>query len=167
MGTTSYRRSGISTHLALYVLFGGLHEASHILAAYLTTPWSMSWIDLSRVILGRYTLIRGENVHESVLHIGWLFSTILAICLFLLRRRTKDDAWSIWVYIASVVALESITTDLLGWTPMFAFPAGCYVAWCGNFGLVLLNPMWINVDGGRTALEILEKMVEVTMMRGE
>ena len=106
-------------------------------------------------------------MHESVLHIGWLFSTILAICLFLLRRRTKDDTWSIWVYIASVVALESITTDLLGWTPMFVFPAGCYVAWCGNFGLVLLNPMWINVDGGRTALEILEKMVEVTMMRGE
>ena len=38
---------------------------------------------------------------------------------------------------------------------------------CGNFGILLLNSSWINVDGGKTALDMLEKMVEVTMMRGE
>ena len=38
---------------------------------------------------------------------------------------------------------------------------------CGNFGILLLNPSWINIDGGKRALDMLEKMVEVTMMRGE
>ena len=85
-----------------------------------------------------------------------------------MKDNTSSSSWSVTAaYIASIVAVESITTDLFGWTPVFVFPAGCFVAWCGNFGLVLLNPMWINVDGGRTALEVLEKMVEVTMMRGE
>mmetsp|Transcript_4309 Transcript_4309/g.7220 ORF Transcript_4309/g.7220 Transcript_4309/m.7220 type:complete len:1456 (-) Transcript_4309:148-4515(-) len=37
---------------------------------------------------------------------------------------------------------------------------------CGNFGIILLNSQWINVDGGQRALSVLEKMVEVTMMRG-
>ena len=38
---------------------------------------------------------------------------------------------------------------------------------CGNFGILLINSSWINVDGGKAALDMLEKMVEVTMMRGE
>ncbi len=37
---------------------------------------------------------------------------------------------------------------------------------CGNFGILLLNPSWLAIDGGRTALDILEKMINVTMMRG-
>jgi hypothetical protein len=38
---------------------------------------------------------------------------------------------------------------------------------CGNFGIILINSSWINIDGGKKALDILEKMVEVTMMRGK
>jgi len=38
---------------------------------------------------------------------------------------------------------------------------------CGNFGIILINSSWINVDGGKRALDMLEKMIEVTMMRGE
>ena len=38
---------------------------------------------------------------------------------------------------------------------------------CGNFGILLINPSWVNIDGGKTALDMLEKMVEVTMMRGK
>lgn len=37
---------------------------------------------------------------------------------------------------------------------------------CGNFGILLINASWINIDGGKKALDMLEKMVEVTMMRG-
>ena len=37
---------------------------------------------------------------------------------------------------------------------------------CGNFGVILINTSWINIDGGKAALDMLEKMVEVTMMRG-
>ena len=38
---------------------------------------------------------------------------------------------------------------------------------CGNFGVLLINSSWINIDGGKKALDMLEKMVEVTMMRGK
>ena len=38
---------------------------------------------------------------------------------------------------------------------------------CGNFGILLINSSWINIDGGKKALDMLEKMVEVTMMRGK
>jgi hypothetical protein len=65
--------------------------------------------------------------------------------------------------------VEAIVTDLLHFTPQHHFTASnmdVLIVFCGNFGIVLLNPMWLNVDGGRTALEVLEKMVEVTMMRG-
>jgi hypothetical protein len=37
---------------------------------------------------------------------------------------------------------------------------------CGNFGILLLNQSWLTIDGGRTALDILEKMINITMMRG-
>ena len=38
---------------------------------------------------------------------------------------------------------------------------------CGNFGILLINSSWVNIDGGKAALDMLEKMVEVTMMRGK
>ena len=38
---------------------------------------------------------------------------------------------------------------------------------CGNFGIILLNSNWLNKDGGKKALDMLEKMIEVTMMRGK
>ena len=45
--------------------------------------------------------------------------------------------------------------------------ANTIIFFCGNFGVLLLNSTWINVDGGKRALDMLEKMIEVTMMRGE
>ena len=46
-------------------------------------------------------------------------------------------------------------------------PSTALFLFCGNFGILLINSSWINVDGGKAALDMLEKMVEVTMMRGE
>jgi hypothetical protein len=46
-------------------------------------------------------------------------------------------------------------------------PSATILFFCGNFGIILINSSWINVDGGKRALDMLEKMVEVTMMRGE
>lgn len=46
-------------------------------------------------------------------------------------------------------------------------PHGSVVMFCGNFGVLLINSSWVNVDGGKRALDILEKMIEVTMMRGK
>jgi hypothetical protein len=62
---------------------------------------------------------------------------------------------------ASLTALEAISTDLLGLYPV----GNAQILFCGNFGIVLLHKAWCS-DGGNSALDILEKMVQVTMMRG-
>lgn len=95
--------------------------------------------------------------------------------------------------VAYITALEAISTDLFGFIPEDAVSVArtptaaehfqdydddgehhrhyhrllllrCF---CGNFGILLLNPSWLAIDGGRTALDILEKMINVTMMRGK
>jgi hypothetical protein len=69
--------------------------------------------------------------------------------------------------------MEAIVTDLLGFIPIHphnhqdpSSSSHFIMCFCGNFGVLLLNPSWLSIDGGRTALDILEKMVNATMMRG-
>ena len=94
------------------------------------------------------------------------------------------------ILAAYVTALEAIATDLLGFAPELGrevredqrvsvanaltdlslprqVSRGSVVMFCGNFGILLINSSWINVDGGKRALDVLEKMIEVTMMRGK
>ena len=87
-----------------------------------------------------------------------------------------------FILAAYIAAVESITSDLMGFVPKMvnnflhlgssaaASPSSAssihLLLHCGNFGIILLNSQWINVDGGQRALSVLEKMVEVTMMRG-
>eukprot|EP00984_Skeletonema_dohrnii_P000867 scaffold260_cov145-Skeletonema_dohrnii-CCMP3373.AAC.2 len=89
-----------------------------------------------------------------------------------------------FILAAYITAVESIASDLMGFVPKMAknillLGGGSSSAatssptssiqlllHCGNFGIILLNSQWINVDGGQRALSVLEKMVEVTMMRG-
>ena len=78
---------------------------------------------------------------------------------------------SIAAVAAYITSLEGIVTDLFGFIPAAALgnsqiEEGRLILYCGNFGVILLNSSWINIDGGKKALDILEKMVEVTMMRG-
>ena len=44
--------------------------------------------------------------------------------------------------------------------------AGVTTFFCGNFGLIVINSAWTSKDNGRHALDLLERMVNVTMMRG-
>ena len=81
------------------------------------------------------------------------------------------------VMAAYITAMEAVSTDLFGFLPVH--PTYSYskqqqeglddalICFCGNFGIVLLNSTWINIDGGRAALDVLEKMVNVTMMSGQ
>ena len=76
-------------------------------------------------------------------------------------------------FAAYITAMEAIATDLLGFIPIHphnhqdpSSSSHFIICFCGNFGVLLLNPSWLSIDGGRTALDILEKMVNVTMMRG-
>lgn len=136
-----------------------------------------------------------ESIIRTVRHAGWVVSLTLAmVCHFLhslakwrkreTLRDTKDrsarfDDLNIFLnpailLAAYITAMEAITTDLFGFTPVYtrnyedstASSSRFIICFCGNFGVLLLNPMWMSVDGGRTALDVLEKMVNVTMMRG-
>jgi len=91
------------------------------------------------------------------------------------------------VAAAYITAIEATATDLLGWVPLAYRCVGQYlppasqassipldnidgkytcIFFCGNFGILLINSSWINIDGGKKALDMLEKMVNITMMRG-
>lgn len=66
--------------------------------------------------------------------------------------------------MAVLTALEAISTDLLG---LYAITAtNKCVFYCGNFGVLLLHEAWTKGDHGKTALDILERMISVTMSRG-
>ena len=59
---------------------------------------------------------------------------------------------------AYITALEGMTTDLFGFVPQQS-NRSYMTFFCGNFGILLLNSSWLSIDGGRTALDVLEKMV--------
>lgn len=177
--------------LSFYAAFGFLHEGCHIVASRLGSSHGIrrdgvSLSDLLRALLGRYSLIHmdDDECHEGecrlamlfVVHSAWIFSVLLALACHAMHRRVRGrECVASWLrspflpYAAYVTALEAIATDLLGLVPHNGFVANgakIIVCYCGNFGIILLNPSWLSIDGGRMALNVLEKMVEVTMMRG-
>ena len=111
-------------------------------------------------------------------HSGWIFSVmVVLILLHFSSKKANDDQSKLhrkddMKLAAIVTAVEAICTDLLNLgtvnginnnsmtTKLFFF--------CGNFGVILLSPTWTTTNGdhGKTALTLLEKMIEVTMMRG-
>ena len=125
---------------------------------------------LVRIVLGRHCVILNlddDNVHDASLlmvrHVGWIASLLLAL---MIPRHLKNARWA-----ASLTAFEAITTDLLQWKALlpgltFAPLDGtAALFYCGNFGIILLHHLWLT-DQGQSALDVLEKMVKVTMMRG-
>jgi hypothetical protein len=150
-----------------------------------------------------------EMAGSIITHSGWILSLLLAFgmhYLYYARLRSSASATTTtnnnnnnttkpasficlaaalaptFILAAYIAAVESITSDLMGFVPKMAknillLGGGSSAATsptssmqlllhCGNFGIILLNSQWINVDGGQRALSVLEKMVEVTMMRG-
>ena len=135
---------------------------------------------LLQAVFGRYSIIQlsSEEHHDVIRHAGWIFSILLAIGCHLLHNyrrttiNTSDDYKGSSILgsitmVAYLVAFEAIVTDLFKLTPMHTvIQNDSIICFCGNFGILLLNPSWLSIDGGRTALDVLEKMVNVTMMRG-
>jgi hypothetical protein len=116
---------------------------------------------------------------------GWIFSLCLAVFVHtkahtrnatLATQISSGDAW--FVVAAYLTALDAIATDLFG-IPKICILAGInpqdysfseeinslVILHCGNFGVILLHGAWFE-NGGRYAFDILEKMIQVTMMRG-
>jgi len=170
--------------LVVYIICGFLHEAAHISVASLYHSQfefgvSPKLVVLLQAIFGRYSILQQseEEHHDIIRHAGWIFSVLLAIVCHLLhnyKRTTKNDnndkGSSILgniAMVAYITAFEAIVTDLLQLIPMHTVTQNdSIICFCGNFGILLLNPSWLSIDGGRTALDVLEKMVNVTMMRG-
>lgn len=162
--------------LLWYIAFGALHEISHVLCAFMVGPSDgiLSYDGygpfLFRTLLGRQTIIPAisydDNATTLIRHAGWVFSTLVAfVVLFILRTNSNVKTAAI------LTALEAITTDLFGWnvlpglyTPFNVSPTSC-VLFCGNFGIIVLHHSWFD-QRGKAALDVLEKMVNITMMRG-
>lgn len=139
------------------------------------------------LLIGRQTILPlTEEVGSTsnlfwIQHMGWMFSVLLAISMQIFRLRKIDNnnkettgsaTFSSAIRLAAMItALEAISTDLLGLgsflplvTTASATPSTISML-CGNFGVILLHHLWLQ-DKGRNALDCLEQMVNVTMMRG-
>jgi hypothetical protein len=186
----------VRSTLKWYLLFGALHELSHVVVAlwlglladfqhFRDVPSGSKWL-VEILILRRWELpinaattcshtVEGEIA--LVRHFGWIFSLVLAGYMACACNKKSDTTASALenpaVWAALVTALEAISTDLLGLEryvlPLFPLSNNPEVVtfFCGNFGLILLNPAYSATETGRkTALDILEKMISVTMVRG-
>ena len=136
--------------LVSYLLFGVLHELSHLAVASALIPSFHPFASLhdilhfaARALLGRYCLIELNDDAPSstaliIRHVGWIFSLAMAVGLHYYyhchRARSNTSStpsenkllasswtfyWPIVILAAYVTALEAITTDLLGFVPIF------------------------------------------------
>ena len=179
-------------HLVLwYLLFGALHELSHLLVAVGTLGIDSVWINgkedvvavAYRIFVGRYCVIHENGIpngddssyHKAMIrHAGWIVSCLFAIFVTMAKGSSSSSSSKPMARWAAILtALEAISTDLLGgssWIPLLANTTTISgtIFYCGNFGIILLSPLWFQdkQDQGKAALECLETMVHVTMMRG-
>lgn len=207
---TAHCRSSLSsrhprTLLSYYIVFGALHELSHIACAsilhiiYGSTSFNEFLRDfvadgllavLFRTILARQCVLpplglgnddRVVAWAESMIrHSGWIFSVVLAVLvcsIAKLRMRQQKTADSIStvtqpiVIGAIITAVEALWTDLfcLSTVPLFGpttLQSAGATYLCGNFGVIAINTVWTSADNGQHTLDLLQRMITVTMMRG-
>jgi hypothetical protein len=184
--------------LSAYLVLGGVHEAAHWICALILGVLDTPSISITttgmqnpgtvlflffQAILGRQASIQefascsiDQETAAVIRHSGWIVSSCLASILHFFAFSSSLDAhklhkpstWSqILVLAAYATALEALVTDLFQFSPT---PASKGIFYCGNFGLILLNPMWFQTPDERgnchSALKILQDMIRVTMMRG-
>eukprot|EP00931_Biecheleriopsis_adriatica_P026260 TRINITY_DN15999_c0_g2_i2.p1 TRINITY_DN15999_c0_g2~~TRINITY_DN15999_c0_g2_i2.p1 ORF type:complete len:1401 (-),score=231.76 TRINITY_DN15999_c0_g2_i2:11-4213(-) len=154
--------SSACAFLLLYLCFGAAHEFAHVLAAcVLGCCPTLSRQNLCAALFARRVQIPcAQKAWQAcaVRHSGWIFS---ALCACWAMWKASDGKLQL---AAGVTAVEAVSSDLLGLSHpcMLQSPS---MGWffCGNFGLILINEAW---KKGSKAKDILEKMVQVTMMRG-
>ncbi len=148
------------------------------------------------MILGRQCSLPNLplELEGPVRHAGWISSCLLLVLLTIYFRRfnrfdytvkrdngndsDKNDRQLPFVggimsngilMAALVTAMEAITTDFIGWDPLLPLYVGTIrqTFYCGNFGVILLSRTWFdNKETTSDALDTLQQMIEVTMMRG-
>jgi len=198
-----YRSKTTIETIIWYLVFGVLHELSHVAIATILLGQSLNTFEslyqfVLRAMLGRCwemtidTDMPSTFAINTIRHFGWIFSVVVAMvtCHVHRSRNNKFNSKNNCnkncsplnnplVYAAALTAIESISTDLFGLEnyllPLFPTLGGTnnsintntVTFYCGNFGLILLNPAYnATAKGCETALDILEKMISVTMVRG-
>ena len=199
-----YRSKTTIETIIWYLVFGVLHELSHVAIATILLGSSLNpfttFESLYQFVLGRCwemtidTDMPSTFAINTIRHFGWIFSVVIAMVTYHVHRSRNNKFNSKnnrnkncsplnnpLVYAAALTAIESISTDLFGLEnfllPLFPTLGGgtnnssintkTVTFYCGNFGLILLNPAYnATAKGCETALDILEKMISVTMVRG-
>ena len=165
-----------------YILFGALHELAHYCVAKFAFNIQSPQDDVTTTKDLLFSALLERNIQlniekdslslesQMIRHTGWIFSLLLL--LFVRRKGSNSD--STVRYVAFLTFIESIWTDLLqlpvllptlGVQQATTTAAATTTFFCGNFGVILLHHMWLS-DRSQNALDCLQKMVEVTMMRG-
>ena len=134
-----------------------------------------SWENLLSVILERRVVIDIDHhdaagIEYKIRHVGWIFSVILALIVCFRFGSSSSTKMA-----AIMTALEAMATDLFGLRqflclanlnlPTSMSTSSC-VFYCGNFGIILMHHWWLTNKGKLSAMDCLEQMVNVTMMRG-
>lgn len=178
------------SHVAIAALIGlidfeNFRGLSRLVVIFIERRWQMTVVSAvcDASIEWEIALVR---------HIGWVVSVVIAVAVYVHSLKKEKSGSPLGycydtpiVRAAAITAIEALSTDLLGLEryliPLFPMPIsgttiesnagdGCVklvTFFCGNFGLILLNPAYSATGNGRkTALDILEKMISVTMVRG-
>ena len=192
MNKRQQHHEGVHTAVFLlvsYYVFGFLHECSHLVTSWLLGQWtppndaqSLATI-LAQALVGRACHVGGlredSAFHLVVRHAGWMTSLLVACivqccCCAITTTKPaneKSTAGMISALVASCCYVSAWTTFVEAFCSDFLQIGGIADArgffFCGNFGLVLINSAaWSDLDGGRKALDMLERLVHITMMRG-
>jgi hypothetical protein len=155
-----------------YVACGALHELSHVAVARYRYGMEANTQHFNSTLdwwIARRTYF-DRPPPALVRHTGWIFSLLLVWIVARLFGRNAGIT-----RVAVVTAIEAIWTDLLqlpvlGVLSPSEEPIGptatataTFCLFCGNFGILLISSShWTMAD----ALDILRRMIEVTMLRG-
>ena len=146
--------------LASWYGLGLAHEIAHLVVACAVgvrdealTAKNISSAFFERRIVVKTTSLRQEYLIRQA---GWATSVVLALCLYVGQAMPTTSSVAIG---AMVVALEAVSSDLLGIDFLVLSPDIASAFNCGNFGVILVKP-----TNRQYVINILKRMVEVTIM---
>lgn len=171
-------KTGTFKILVWYHAFGLCHEIAHMVAAWGLGVWSPPPSSLPLMLVkaffGRACELPVESSDATTIHhAGWIASLILAVLGTAFSSSSSSTSKNNGSFFSAseacrlaawITFAEAFCTDFVGIGGV-ADVAG-QLFYCGNFGLILVNPAWIKEDKGRKALDMIEQMVHITMMRG-
>lgn len=167
-----------------YQGFAILHELAHLVCAIslgLVTLSDLCRDGLWKTFLLEATFFRRVSVPypeeqwkvELLKASGWFASATIAIILHFLHRNGAKGFTNkkpLYLFASYLVVVDAFATDALGFRQLFtleraAIAPNVLTVFCGNFGAIILHRAWFE-KGGNFIYDIIEKMIQITMMRG-